>query len=254
MAREADDARARWKREQRRGRLGLSRRGAVSLLREAGAATGALVGAFVGVLLISLVGTWLTEEVSEPLERITAVVFSVPWVGAALLLVGGTAGLYLQRVGDGWLGLACGGVPPGYEREQDNLPRALGAVLTLLVAVAVGAWLIPLGVGAQEDHWAVQGVILVLGGLITGGLGAVPRWVFGRRGRGRHDERGRVEQVEREGVLLFVLAAALGLGASLAVSEGAHTLRARAAKAAAAEEARGAGAAPATSPGAERRP
>jgi hypothetical protein len=200
-------------RKQRRAQV--NRGSAAAFFAELGRGILAVPSLALGLLVIAVFFQTAAESSSGVWQAIVAFGLAIAASLVGLLLVGWVAARVMGPAAAGWLGIFSGQVPEEFAPDQRNGSRALANLLLLGACLLLGSLLFRHGVREGELNWAIEGLFLAGSGVVLGLLPAVPRLRFARGPRGL-----RPEPVESEGVITFIVAAALGVGLSLAVSFG----------------------------------
>ncbi|MCP4135797.1 MAG: hypothetical protein GY754_32815 [bacterium] len=170
------------------------------------------------VLLVSLVFIqgildW-AFEVHDVIEGITAVVFGIIVLAAGVCAVGFTAGLLLQAVSEGWMGMLSGWIPEYFSDRKENVILAWGNIAFALVSISGGVLLFRLGVKSVTQSRALMGLLFVLSGILFGLIPLVPRVYFARK-KGKAPIQKKSKSFN---TAILVAIAVLGIGLSMSVN------------------------------------
>lgn len=201
------------RRELRKTRV--QRGSAAAFVTELGLGLLAVPSLALGLLVIAVFFQTAAESADGLWQAVIAFGLAVAASLVGLLLVGWVAARVLGPAAAGWLGIFSGQVPAAFAPRARNGSRALADLLVFAVCLLLGILLFRHGVREGELNWAIEGLFLAGSGVVLGLVPAVPRLRFARGPRGVTPE-----PMESEGVITFIVAAALGVGLSLAVSFG----------------------------------
>lgn len=201
------------RKQQRRSR---SSSAGAALLRELGLGLLAIPSVALGLLLIAVFFQVAAENSEGVGTAVIAFGLALAATGLGALLVGWVATLLLGPAAVGWLAMFSGQRPVEFGPGENNLGRGLANLAFAAIAAGLGLLLFRHGVTEGEQNWAIEGLFLAATALVLGLIPAVPRLYFAKRGAARQ----ATEEVSSDGVIGFVVAAAVGIGLSLALCFG----------------------------------
>jgi hypothetical protein len=181
---------------------------------------------FVGLVFLMVTVLWFVEDCEEWWQWLVTAALALCVVAGALTGIARTAGGLLSEAGAGWVGMLLGRA--GGASTHQAGPRALADAAVLVLCVVAGLALFRLGAARGELHWALEGLLLALAGVLFGLLPLVPRLSFLRSRRAGKVRGGGSPPAEDDPLVIFVLATCLGLGLSMGVSQGFASVRGRA--------------------------
>lgn len=210
------------KRSDRGGEAG----GLRDFARELGRVAGAVAATFVGLVLLSACCLWFVEDVEEWWQALVAGALALGIGALALVGIAASAGAHLADAAAGWAGLALRRAPRSFSRAVG--PRALADLLAFAVCAAGGLLAFRAGVVHGELHWSIQGLLLVVAGGLFGLVPLAPRLALLRARRAGRAWKVTDEDAARDDALVApILAACLGVGLSMGVTDAVAAVRAR---------------------------
>jgi hypothetical protein len=194
--------------------------------RELGRVAAAVAATFVGLVLLSACCLWFVEDVEEWWQALVAGALALALAGLLLWGIAASAGAHLADAAAGWAGLALRRAPRSFSRAAGA--RALADLLAFAACAAGGLLAFRAGAVRGELHWSIQGLLLVVAGGLFGLVPLAPRLALLRARRaGRAWKVVDGDATRDDALVAPILAACLGVGLSMGVTDAVAVVRAR---------------------------